>query len=107
MYYKKFEDKIYSKSIGLAEIYKSLKGKNGVIVSNDDNGEFLLVPTEMIGEFVPITISREDLDEIGFDSELLTDEEMAQIAEGMRSDWLEGAFWEDLESNVEFVANKW
>jgi hypothetical protein len=107
MYYKKFENKVYTKTAALAEIYKSLKGKNGVIVSNNDNGEFLLVPTEMVGEFVPITVSREDLDEIGFDSKLLTDEEMAQIAEGMGDDWAEGDFWEDLESNIELVANKW
>lgn len=107
MYYKKFENKVYTKTTALAEIYKSLKGKNGVIVSNDENGEFLLVPTEMVGEFVPITISREDLDEIGFDSELLSDEEMAQIAEGMGNDWIEGDFWENLASNIDFVANKW
>ena len=56
MYYKRIEKKDYfyiNAPIALEKSYETMKSKKGVIVSSDDNGEFLLVPTQMVDEFVP------------------------------------------------------
>ena len=91
MYYKRIEKKDYffiNAPIALEKSYETLKSKKGVIVSSDDNGEFLLVPTPMVDEFVPTTISRQDLISREFDPSELTDEQMQEIADKMGDLWV-------------------
>lgn len=105
MYYKRIERKEFfyiNAPIALEKSYKTLKNKKGVIVSSDDNGEFLLIPTPMLDEFVPTTISRQDLISQGFDPSELTDEQMQEIASKMGNDWVGfGDYWETMDACAE------
>lgn len=92
-YYKRIE-----KSEDWFYNYEELKNKDGVIVSNDNKGEFILVPTEMLGKFVPTTISRADLESRGFDPNALTDEQMQELADKMGSIWVGfDGYWEEMD----------
>lgn len=94
MYYKKIKKRNY-----LEKSYETMKSKNGVIVSSDNNGEFLLVPTPMVDEFVPTTISRQDLITQGFDPSSLTDEQMQNIADKMGNLWVGFSdYWEEMDA---------
>ena len=94
MYYKRIKKKDYC--------YETLKGKKGVIVSSDDNGEFLIVPTPMVDEFVPTTISRQDLITQGFDPSELTDEQIQEIAKKMGDLWVSFSdYWEEMDACAE------
>lgn len=91
MYYKRIEKKdlfYINAPIALEKSYETLKSKKGVIASSDDNGEFLLVPTPIVDEFVPTTISRQDLISQGFDPSKLTDEQMQEFADKMGDLWV-------------------
>lgn len=105
MYYKRIEKKDYffiNAPIALEKSYETLKGKKGVIVSSDDNGEFLLVPSEMLDEFIPTTISREDLKSQGFDADSMTDENVQDIADDMAGLWIGcGDYWGQMDSCAE------
>jgi len=105
MYYKRIEKRSYvfeNAPIALEKSYKKLKSKKGVIVSSDDNGEFLLVPTPMLDEFVPTTISRQDLISRGFDPSELSDEQMQEIATKMGDNWVGfGNYWEEMDACAE------
>lgn len=97
MYYKRIEKKDYffiNAPIALEKGYETLKSKKGVIVSSDDNGEFLLVPTNLVGEFIPTAVSREDLKSQGFDADSMTDEQVQEIADKMGENWTDcGDYW--------------
>ena len=104
MYYKKIEKRDYAfknAPIALEKVYDNLKSKKCVIVSSDDNGEFLLVPTPMVDEFIPTAISRQDIFSQGFDPNELTDDQMQEIADKMGEHWLEGDYWEEMDSCAE------
>lgn len=105
MYYKRIEKRDYffiNAPIALEKSYETLKGKKGVIVSSDDNGEFLLVPSEMLDEFIPTTISREDLKSQGFDADSMTDENVQDIADDMADLWIGcGDYWGQMDSCAE------
>ena len=105
MYYKRIEKKDYfyiNAPIALEKSYETMKSKKGVIVSIDDNGEFLLVPTPMVDEFVPTTISRQDLISQGFDPSELTDEQMQEIANKMGDLWVGFSdYWEEMDTCAE------
>jgi len=105
MYYKRIERKEFfyiNAPIALEKSYETLKNKKGVIVSNDDNGEFLLMPTPMLDEFVPTTISRQDLISRGFDPSELTDEQMQKIADKMGNLWVGFSdYWEEMDACAE------
>lgn len=107
MYYKRIEKKDYfyiNAPIALEKSYETLKNKKGVIVSSDDNGEFLLVPTPMVDEFVPTTISREDLKSQGFDADSITDEDVQCIADEMADLWIGfGDYWEQMDACAEKI----
>jgi hypothetical protein len=105
-YYKKIEkgDYVFNNApTALQNCYESMKNKEGVVVSNDENGgEFLLVPTPMVDEFVPTAISRRDLISQGFDPSKLTDEQMQEIADKMGEVWVGfGDYWDILDSCAE------
>ena len=97
MYYKRInrnENIFENAPIALQKSYETLKNKKGVIVSSDDNGEFLLVPTEMVDEFIPTAVSREDLKSEGFDADSMTDEQVQEIADKMGDNWTGyGDYW--------------
>lgn len=105
-YYKKIEkgDYVFNNApTALQNCYESMKNKEGVVVSNDENGgEFLLVPTSMVDEFVPTTISRQDLISQGFDPSCLTDEQVQEMANMMGNIWVEcGDYWDAMDSCAE------
>lgn len=105
MYYKRIEKHDYfyiNAPIALEKSYETLKSKKDVIVSSDDNGEFLLVPTPMLDEFVPTTISRQDLISRGFDPSELSNEQMQEIAYKMGGKWVGfGNYWEEMDACAE------
>lgn len=105
MYYKRVERKEFffiNAPIALEKSYEAMKSKNGVIVSSDDNGEFLLIPTPMLEEFVPTTISRQDLISQGFDQSELSDEQMQELADKMGNNWVGfGDYWETMDACAE------
>ena len=109
-YYKRIEKREFffeNAPIAPQKSYESLKANNKVIVSNDECGEFLLVPTEMVDEFILTAISRADLKGRGFDADKLSDEDMQDIADNMADDYIEyGGYWEGLEDEAEKMGAK-
>lgn len=105
MYYKRIEKRSHvfkNAPIAIVKGYETLKSKKGVIVSNDDNGEFLLVPTEMVDEFIAVVVSRADVKAIGYDADKLSDLDMQYIADNVADALIEyGGYWENLEGEVE------
>ena len=105
MYYKRIEKKDYffiNAPIALEKSYETLKSKKGVIVSSDDNGEFLLVPTPMVDEFISVAISRADVKAIGYDADKISDSDMQYIADNVADALIEyGGYWDNLEGEVE------
>ena len=104
-YYKRIEKREYfyqNAPIAPQKSYNDLRGRKGVVVSNDENGEFLLVPTAMVDEYVPTTISREDLISRGFDPSKLTDKQMQEIADKMGDLWVGFSdYWDEMDSCAE------
>ena len=100
-YYKRIEKIEYvfnNAPTALQNSYESMKNKDGVIVSNGNDGEFLLVPTPMVDEFVPTAISRQDLISQGFDPSKLTDEQMQEIADIMGDHWVGfDGYWDEID----------
>lgn len=109
-YYKRIEKREFffeNAPIAPQKSYENLKANNKVIVANDDCGEFLLVPTEMVDEFILTAISRADLKGRGFDADKLSDEDMQDIADNMADDYIEyGGYWEGLEDEAEKMGAK-
>ena len=109
-YYKRIEKREFffeNAPIAPQKSYESLKANNKVIVSNDECGEFLLVPTEMVDEFILTAISRADLKGRGFDADKLSDEDMRDIADNMADDYIEyGGYWEGLDDEAEKMGAK-
>lgn len=109
-YYKRIEKREFffeNAPIAPQKSYENLKANNKVIVANDDCGEFLLVPTEMVDEFILTAISRADLKGRGFDADKLSDEDMQDIANNMADDYIEyGGYWEGLEDEAEKMGAK-
>ena len=103
-YYKRIEKREFffeNAPIAPQKSYENLKANNKVIVANDDCGEFLLVPTEMVDEFILTAISRADLKGRGFDADNLSDEDMQDIADNMADNYIEyGGYWESLEDEA-------
>ena len=97
MYYKRInrnENIFENAPIALQKSYEALKANDKVIVANDAEGEFLLVPTEMVDEFIPTAVSREDLKSEGFDADSMTDEQVQEIADKMGDNWTGyGDYW--------------
>lgn len=104
-YYKRIDKSDYifkNAPIALKKSYEALKAKDGAIVSSDDKGEFILIPSEMLDEFVPTTISREDLKAQGFDADSMTDENVQDIADEMAELWVGfGDYWEQMDACAE------
>ena len=93
--------------IALQKSYEVLKANGKVVVANDAEGEFLLVPTEMVDEFILTAISRADLKGRGFDADKLSDEDMQDIADNMADDYIEyGGYWEGLDDEAEKMGAK-
>lgn len=55
-------------------------------------------------EYFEITsVSREDLEDVGFDTSNVTDEQMERLAQKMADDYLEQLFWSSMEIIAEDV----
>lgn len=111
-YYKRIDKSDYifkNAPIALKKSYDALKAKDGAIVSSDDKGEFILIPSEMLDEFVPTTISRADLKSQGFDADSMTDENVQDIADQMGDIWVGyGDYWytmDDIAEGLGFEKN--
>jgi len=101
MYYKKIYKKSYEFNNVALQHYTEMEQNKDAVKSFDERGEFLLVPTELVGEFVVTTLSREDLEVIGADGEQISDNDMASIASEVEDGILEGAgFWDALREAV-------
>lgn len=109
-YYKRInrsENIFENAPIALQKAYEELKANDKVLVAADDEGEFLLVPTEMVDEFILTAISRADLKGRGFDADKLSDSDMQDIADNMADDYIEyGGYWEGLENEAEKMGAK-
>lgn len=101
-YYKKIEEREYkfpNAPIALQKSYDKMKADKGTIVSSDENGEFILVPTEKIDEFIITSLSRQDIFARGFNADELTDEDMQEIADTMAELYIGyDGYWDELES---------
>lgn len=104
-YYKRIDKSDYifkNAPIALKKSYEALKAMDGAIVSSDDNGEFVLIPSEMVDEFVPTTISRADLKSQGFDADSMTDENVQDIADEMADLWIGFSdYWYQMDACAE------
>ncbi len=80
------------------EMYNNLKAKRGVITSTDENGEFILIPCEMDGEFIITSVSRDDIKSLDLNDDKLSDADMSDIADKMADYFLDyGGYWDALE----------
>lgn len=105
-FYKKIKKSNYvfnNAPVQLQNYYNSLKGKDGVIVINDKEGESLLVPTELIGEFVVTVVTRDDIKTNGYDGDSMSDDDMHSFAEDFEASLLDSgefaAYVSDLAMN--------
>lgn len=84
--------------------YEGLKANPQVITANDENGEYILVPTEIIDVFIVTTITREDVRTAGYNPDNLSDADMHNLAEWFESSLLNSgdysAYVSDLASNI-------
>ena len=97
-YYKKIEKKDYyykNAPVALKRSYDTTKAQKGVIVQGSGKNEFLLVPTNLVDEFVVTCLSRQDVRKEGFDADKLTDDEMAEIASNLGDSFVgDGGYWD-------------
>ena len=104
-YYKRINrnERIFENApIALQRGYEELKANDKVIVANDAEGEFLLVPTEMVDGFISVVISRADVKAIGYDADKISDSDMQYIADNVADALIEnGGYWDYLEVEVE------
>lgn len=104
-YYKRInrnENIFENAPIALQKSYEALKANEKVIVANDAEGEFLLVPTEMVDEFILTAVSRADVKSIGYNADKLSDTDMQCIADKVADAIIEyGGYWDNLEGEVE------
>lgn len=55
-------------------------------------------------EFFEVTgLSRDDVDEIGYDGANMTDAQMERLASKLGDSYVENGFWEDLECHLEYM----
>lgn len=96
MYYKLF-DKSVATAVGGENLtqYNKLREMDCVhIVNEGEDNEALFVPLYLCGEYESVVVSREDFEEIGFDTSNITDNEMARIASKIGDSLVEGDYWE-------------
>lgn len=105
MYYKRLNRQDYhfiNSPIALQASYDNLMNEKGVIISSDEKGEFILVPSNMVDEFVVTAVSRQDISSRGFNADELTDEQMEELASNLEESYIEyGNYWDCLESECE------
>lgn len=84
--------------VDLPEIYNKYKNANGTLVFNEGtDNEVLFVPIEATGEFPMLSISRDDLEAVGFDGSQVDDEKMKYISSKMADVLVENYYWESLK----------
>lgn len=82
-FYKRINKSEFAGISRAEKSYEEMKTRVGVIVSTDEQGEFILVPTEMLGEYVISHVSRADVRSAGFDPSKATDDEMQELADAL------------------------
>lgn len=97
-YYKRLNKSYANGIVALEKHYEEMKSRIGVIVGNDEDGEFILYPSEMDGEFVVTYVSKNDINNDGFNADSVTDEQMRELANEIEDDVLENSnYWAILE----------
>lgn len=97
-YYKRFNKNEHVGNGIEDKEYRQYKTLNGAIVGNDEEGEFVLVKTESVGEFVITVLSRDDFRNQGYDPEELSDEEMQTMADEMAHNYIQdGDFFDEID----------
>lgn len=108
-YYKAVYKSQYDWNKAYYEKLKEKVGNGDGFVCYDKDGEFVLVPSEWVDEYVITTLSKQDLDDAGFETLGLDDDDMNGIAEAMGEVWTGyGDYWTMLEdiANNEGVQRK-
>ena len=101
-YYKRFDKSDHMGSASEERTYEGYKAIQGAIVGNDKKGEFVLVKTEDIDEFVMLTISGEDFRVQGYNPDKLTKENMQNLADRMAHNYImDGAYSDEIEDFAE------
>lgn len=96
MHYKRLNRAI-AEMMDKTDKYEQLKAKAGSFCGNDEQGEFIVYPTEWDGEFVIACLSRNDFKEQGYDPTRLDDQTMQCIADDMGDNYVgEGNFWDTI-----------
>jgi len=102
MYYKKVYKKWYETDEIAKQQYAEIENNEEVVKSSDKHGEFLLVPTELVDEFVVTTLSRDDFENVNANGKNLSNEEMREVANAIEDGILDsGAFWDALREQAE------
>ena len=101
-YYKRINRPYFEFSEKMLARYEELKAKEGVITSSDAEGEFLLYPMSMDGEFMCSCVTREDVMYRGYNPDKLSDADMECIADNMGEGFCDdGIYWDLLDNNLE------
>lgn len=84
------------------EWYQKYKNSKGTIIINENtNDEFIFVPLEVTGTFKILSLRREDIDSIGYDSNCISDEIMDNISRKIADNVIENVYWNFLENYCE------
>lgn len=97
-YYKRFNKNEHIDNGIWDKEYRQYKTLDGAIVGNDAEGEFVLVKTESVDEFVITVLSRDDFRNQGYYPDDLSDEEMQTMADQMAHNYIqEGDFFDEID----------
>lgn len=101
-YYKRINQSDYNGIKSMEKYYAKLKKRKGVIVSNDKQGEFILVPSEMLGEFIVTSVSRVAFRIIGCNGDNVTKKAMRELANALEEEVTSenGMYWSVIEKKA-------
>lgn len=97
-YYKAIYKSSYDWNTAYYEKLKEKVGKGDGFLCYDKDGEFILVPSEWVDEYIVTSVSKQDLADAGFETSDLDDDDMNGIAKSMGDIWTGyGDYWQVLE----------
>ena len=97
-YYKRFNKSEHMGFLPSEKAYEGYKAIEGSIVGSDKDGEYVLVRTEAIDEFIITALSRQDFRSEGYNPDTLSDEDMQGFADKMAEHYIDnGSYWDDID----------
>lgn len=101
-FYKRINKNSCTGIDALSRAYEGLRNEKGVITSSDSEGEFILVPTNLLGQFVVTTVCRDDFITEGYDAQGLSDGDMEDVANTLEKSYTEdGLYWDVIRAEAE------